>query len=145
MYPQSFGLPQNLQLDEKKGLQVAEGGCRSCSSPGDKSRGGKLCSLATTCLQTPLHLDCTLLPNKFSTICRNLHFSQECAATVDRALLPCCSGVELSAPSWSYIGHYCSPPRVRRQFSRREGGQGHKKLAQLQIGKCSSQWAHRGN
>ena len=32
----------------------------------------------------------------------------------------CSSAVELSAPSWSYIGHYCSPPRVRRQFSRRE-------------------------
>ena len=93
---------------------MTEGGFWSCSSLGDKSRGGKLCSLATTCLQTPLHLDRTLLPSKFNTICTILHFSQAWY----RALLHW-STVELSSPSWSYIGHYCSPPRVRRQFSRR--------------------------
>ena len=100
------------------------GECWSCSSPGDKSRGGKLCSLATTCLRTPLHLDCTLLPNKFNTICTILHFSQAWY----RALLHW-STVELSSPSWSYIGHYCSPRGCGASLAAGGGGgQGHKKL-----------------
>ena len=48
------------------------------------------------------------------------HFAQFSTfpKTAWRQIVHYCKAV-LCAPSWSYIGHYCSPPRVRRQFSRR--------------------------
>ena len=71
----------------------------------------------------------TLLPTEFSTICTILHFSQGWY----RALLHW-STVELSSPSWSYIGHYCSPRGCGASLAAGGGGgQGHKKLCTCKL------------